>query len=218
MFKVIINNKNRLSTTKKLVYDLLERNTKEIWILDNQSTYEPLLEWYDTVPNEVKVHRLVNYGHMALFSSGVLNAIKEDWCIYTDSDIQVNTNMPKEYQSIMLEYALKYDINKIGLALDISDLPNHYMFKAQVLRNEHRWWLEEIETNAYLADTDTTFALNKKCDQFKSIRLAGDFTAKHIPWYLDLENISEEERYYMDNVDSRALTQYTKQHILKKEL
>ena len=42
-FKVVINNRNRLSTTKKLVEDLLERNTKQIRIIDNESTYTTLL-------------------------------------------------------------------------------------------------------------------------------------------------------------------------------
>ena len=217
-FKVVINNRNRLTTTKKLVEDLLERNTKQIIIIDNESTYPPLLEWYDTVPKEVEVLRFHNEGHLALFGTGLVNKIEEDWCFYTDSDIQLNPNMPKDYQQIMLELGLKYGIDKISLALDISDLPHWYMFKDQVIRNEGRWWLDEVEKNVYRADTDTTFSLNKKVDQFQSLRMAGDFTSKHMPWYLDLDNIDEEEQYYLDNCADNKLTQYTKQHKIKKEL
>jgi len=217
-FKVVINNRNRLTTTKKLVEDLLERNTKQIIIIDNESTYPPLLEWYDKVPKEVEVLRYHNEGHLALFGTGLVNRIEEDWCFYTDSDIQLNPNMPKDYQQIMLDLGLKYGMEKISLALDISDLPDWYMFKDQVIRNESRWWLDEVEKNVYRADTDTTFSLNKKVDQFPSLRIAGDFTSKHMPWYLDLDNIDEEEQYYLDNCADNKLTQYTKQHKIKKEL
>lgn len=41
---VVINNRNRLSTTKKMVADLLKRGTTNIIIIDNESTYIPLLE------------------------------------------------------------------------------------------------------------------------------------------------------------------------------
>jgi hypothetical protein len=215
---VVINNRNRLSTTKKLVEDLLDRGSTNIIIIDNESSYEPLLEWYKTLPENIKVHYGPNYGHHALFQSGVLDDIKDEWCFYSDADIQLNENMPNDYQQIMWDLANSYNYRKVGLALQIDDLPDHYMLKEQVIRNESPWWIKKVIENVYRADTDTTFCLIKKCDQFDSLRIAGDFTAKHMPWYLDLDNLSEEEQYYHDNLGDRALTQYSKQHKLKKEL
>ena len=214
---VVINNRNRLTTTKKMVDDLLERDTKKIIIIDNESTYPPLLEWYKTLPSNVRVHYGPNYGHFAIFISGVLKEIEEDWCFYTDADIELNPNMPKNYQQYMYELATAYNYNKVALALRIDDIPDHYMLKNQVLRNEGHWWSQRILENVYRADTDTTFCLIKKCDQFDSLRIAGDYTARHTPWYLDLDNLSEEEQYYNDNLGERALTQYSKQHKEKKE-
>ena len=218
MFKVVINNRDRLSTTRRLVEDLLQRNTEEIWIIDNASTYPPLLDWYNNLPKEVEVFKYDNCGHLALFSTGLIDTINEDWCFYTDSDIQLNPNMPTNYQQIMYEYSLALNSKKISLALDISDLPDHYMFKQQVLRNEHRWWHNEVLPNVYEAHTDTTFSLNNKVDQYDSFRLADNFTSKHIPWYLDLNNLDEEEQYYIDNCSDHRATQYTKQHKIKSEL
>ena len=217
-FKVILNNINRLSTTKKLVEDLLDRNTQEIWIIDNGSTYPPLLEWYDKAPSEVTVLKQHNAGHLALFSTGVINMVKEDWCFYTDSDIELNPNMPANYQEIMLDTALRLNTRKLGLALSIQDLPDHYWLKNQVLRNEARWWTEEVEPGIYKADTDTTFCLIQKVDQFDSYRIAGDFTCKHVPWYLDINNLPEEEVYYLENCSDHRVTQYSKQHKHKKEM
>lgn len=216
-FKVIINNRNRLSTTKKMVEDLFALGTKDIWILDNKSTYQPLLEWYKTLPSNVHVEYLENLGHHALFISNILDRISEDWCFYTDADIELNKNMPSNYQDIMYEIALKHGYNKIGLALEINDLPDHYFLKQQVIGNESGWWKNKIEDNLYKADTDTTFCLIKKCDQFASLRIAGDFTAKHMPWYIDINNLTVEEKYYNENLGLRTTTQYSKQHKAEQE-
>lgn len=209
---VVINNRDRLTTTKKLVEDLLNRNTISIWIIDNESSYPPLLDWYARLPEEVTLFRYHNIGHWALWSSGLVEKIEEDWCFYTDSDIELNPNMPLEYQSYMLDIAHRYNIDKIGAALAIHDLPDHYSLKQQVLQNEEGWWVEEVEPNIYKADTDTTFCLIKKVDQFESLRVAGDFTCKHIPWYSNLDNLNDEEQYYINNLDTTRLTQYSKQH------
>jgi glycosyltransferase involved in cell wall biosynthesis len=211
-FTVVINNRNRLTTTKKMVEDLLERNTQKIWIIDNDSTYAPLLEWYDTVPAEVSILRHHNAGHWALFNLGIVDKISEDWCFYSDSDIALNPLMPVDYQAQMLDLALRYDIKKIGIALEINDIPDSYPLKEQVQRNESGWWRDEVEKHVYRADTDTTFCLIKKIDQFASLRIAGNFTGKHVPWYTDFSNIDHEEQYYISHTNPSLLTQYTKQH------
>lgn len=218
MFKVVINNRDRLTTTKKLVEDLLDRNTQEIWIIDNDSTYPPLLDWYNKVSSEVKVLKYHNGGHLALWSLGVVNQIQEDWVFYTDSDIELNPNMPKDYQRTMLDIANHYGHIKVGCAIAIDDIPDFYWLKDQVLRNENRWWLEQVGPDIYLADTDTTFNLNKKADLYRSVRVAGDFTCKHKPWYIDINNLDEEEQYYYDRYDGWSNTQYTKQHKARREM
>jgi hypothetical protein len=126
--------------------------------------------------------------------------------------------MPKDYQRVMLEAALHYGHNKVGLALALDDIPEHYWLRDQVLRNEHRWWATPLAENVYVADTDTTFNLNRKVDQYSSIRLAGEFTCKHVPWYIDINNLDPEEQYYYDHYDGYAHTQYTKQHKERREM
>ena len=47
---VVINNRNRLTTTRNMVEKLLSLNPDEhIIIIDNESTYPPLLEWYEYI-------------------------------------------------------------------------------------------------------------------------------------------------------------------------
>jgi glycosyltransferase involved in cell wall biosynthesis len=217
--KVVINNRNRLSTTKTMVEHLLFLNTNEqIIIIDNGSTYPPLLKWYDSIKNKVDIRFHKNEGHLALWNTKLDKELGE-YFIYTDSDIELNPLMPTNYKEIMLEMLLKHSVDKSALAIALDDLPDHYKYKHQVLRNEACWWLNEIEDDVFTADTDTTFFMmrNTGDNTFKSIRLARkDLICRHIPFYCDLENLDEEEQYYLENHDTHFITQYTIQHKLKE--
>lgn len=217
---IVINNRNRLTSTKKMVEHLLRLNPEqEIIIIDNGSTYEPLLEWYADMMGKITIRFEHNHGHTALWTLE-MNHELPDYFIYTDSDIELNENLPKDFIQVMQNHMDFYGSQKVALGLKIDDLPDHYRYKQQVIRNESRWWLPENKKTNYLgydcynADTDTTFALylNIGDNTYKSIRITDSrFIARHLPWYDDLSNLNEEERYYLDNLGD-TLTQYSKQH------
>jgi glycosyltransferase involved in cell wall biosynthesis len=145
----------------------------DIIILDNGSTYPPLLEWYKTI--HCQKYFLENQGHLALWSIG-LDKKLGDYFVYTDSDIILNDNFPKNWMFKMYQVLQKYKCNKVSLALEINDLPEHYRYINQVIRNEGRWWLEEVEDGIFKADTDTTFSLYKNIhdNTYPSLRIAKD--------------------------------------------
>jgi len=213
--KVVINNRNRLTTTKNMVDKLLELNPKEqIIIIDNESTYPPLLEWYKSISDKVDIRYHKNEGHLAIWGTGLYKELGSHF-VYTDSDIELNENFPRKWKEVMFSLWKKYN-KKVALAIRIKDLPDHYRYKNQVKRNEARWWLNEIECDVYEADTDTTFFLieNFGDNQYSSVRLAYDnMICRHTAWYLDLDNLDEEEKYYLENLGSRVTTQYSKQHL-----
>ena len=199
-----------------MVEKLLSINPdEEIIIIDNASTYPPLLEWYKQIMDKVMITFRNNEGHLALWSTGLYKELGE-YFIYTDADIILPQNLPLDWKEIMFNTMMKYpEFKKIALGLRIDDLPENYLFKNQVKRNEGRWWLEEVEPNIYKADTDTTFALMRNIgdNTYRSLRIArNDFICKHVPFYIDLDNLDEEEKYYIDNIGERVTTQYTKQH------
>jgi hypothetical protein len=188
--------------------------SQEIIILDNESSYQPLIDWYKEIENKVDIRYLTNEGHLAIWATAIYKELGE-YFIYTDSDLELNQNMPDDYQLVMYNLLQKYEMNKVALAIKIDDLPNHYRYKNQVVRNEGRWWLDEVEPNVFTADTDTTFALMRNIgdNTYRSLRIAReDFICRHMPFYIDLDNLDEEEQYYIDNIGERVTTQYTKQH------
>jgi glycosyltransferase involved in cell wall biosynthesis len=210
--KVVINNRNRLTTTKNMVDKLLDLNPDEqIIIIDNGSTYPPLLEWYKTINAEV--HYEKNEGHLALWATQLDKELGE-YFVYTDSDIILNENFPMDWKEIMYNVHLKYGYRKVALGIKIDDLPDHYRYKNQVIRNEGRWWLEAVDEHLYKADTDTTFAFMKNFldNCYASLRITRpDMICRHHGWYLDLDNLDEQEKYYLENLENTT-TQYSKQH------
>ena len=202
---IIIINFNRLTDIERLVDFLLNRRHTNIIIIDNNSDYPPLLEYYDKIKERVDVQRMnKNWGHMVLWKN---RKLYEKYCtgyyIVTDSDIIPNENLPANYLSTMIKYLNRNsNITKVGFALQIDDIPDTFKLKAQVLKCEEKYWKNEIKRNVFNAFIDTTFALYlprydyNENDFLNAIRLGGDFCSKHGGWYINHEDLTTEEEYY----------------------
>jgi hypothetical protein len=200
-----------------------DKNMK-IYIIDNKSTYEPLVKYLKEIDgkNGVKVlFQPENYGHKVYERPEIMELGGEKY-IVTDPDLKFNPKMPKNFLDIMSELSDKYKTNKIGLALDIKnniDLSKklHGVEGTTFATNESKYWTdpvkEETKYELYRAVIDTTFALiNKKYrvvgSMDNSIRIAGDFTAVHRPWTLNNEKdlLPGEMDFYLNNKDNISTT------------
>ena len=212
---IIINNFNRLDCLQKLIKALEERGYTDIHILDNLSTYPPLLAWYETCPYDViRLDR--NIGYRAIWLSGVYERFKRSFYVYTDSDVVPDENCPEDFMKRFMNVLRKYPrCLKVGFGLRIDDLPDHYAQKEAVLANEGRFWKEPLGDGLYKAQIDTTFALYRPyCygpanDHHLMIRTGAPYVARHLPWYADSAQLSEEDRYYIQT--TRQSTHWTEQ-------
>ena len=95
---IIINNFNRLSMLRKLICGLEQRGYTNIWIIDNNSTYPPLLEWMNEMKDKYHLVRLQkNVGHLSLFETGLYKRFWKGYYIYTDSDISIPDYVPNDF-------------------------------------------------------------------------------------------------------------------------
>jgi glycosyltransferase involved in cell wall biosynthesis len=207
---ILIINYNRLADLKALINFLQERKHKNIVIVDNNSTYPPLLDYYKTIEQDVTIERMnKNYGHMVFWENRELyNKYSKGYHIITDADIIPNENLPSNYIRQLLDILDKNkNVTKVGFALRIDDIPDYYQHKQKVLEWEKKHWENNIGNNLYLNELDTTFAIyppRYKYDLlnfYSAIRVAGDFTAKHNGWYIDNQNLTEEEEYYFETAN-----------------
>ena len=62
-----------------------------------------------------------------------------------------------------------------------------------------------IEPGLFRADVDTTFALNRaRTPGFEGLaaRTGWPYVARHLPWYADSANPTDEARYYRSHTDA----------------
>jgi len=182
----------------------IKKYKNPIIILDNNSNFEPLLKYYINIKAELKNKieiRLLdkNYGHTVYKE---LKNTLPDVYILSDPDLELNVNMPNNFAKILLNISNKYKSYKVGfsLRLDKEDfIPcENYTLGKNIYDWESQFWINKIPNSKYelyYADIDTTFCLVNNLYDSNNIRIAGNFTAKHLPWYKDyiINNVSKEE-------------------------
>lgn len=206
---VVINNRNRYTYLMQLIAWLEKAGMKNIIILDNDSTYPKLLEYYaDTDHRVVKLG--ANVGHLALWKSALYDEIKSRYYIYTDPDVVPSENCPSDLSLFLLKQLEKYSsIEKIGLGLKIDDLPDHYFNKQKVIEWESKYWKNIVAPGIYNAEVDTTFALYRPFTDGKTwvapaYRTGEPYVAHHLPWYENSADPGEENEYYSSHARQGA--------------
>lgn len=191
----------RVNTLKVLVQWLERAGHTKIIFLDNDSTYKPLLEYYEQSPYQViRLYR--NVGHTGPWSLGAIRMLVPDqYYIVTDPDVIPNEDCPTDAISHFLDLHKKNPSHiKVGFGLKIDDLPDYYPLKQSVIEWEGQFWKDELTHNVFEAGLDTTFALYKPFTYFytlnPSLRTGEPYTARHMPWYANPLEQTEEDRYY----------------------
>ncbi|WP_353121511.1 glycosyltransferase [Dysgonomonas capnocytophagoides] len=218
---IIIINYNRLKDLKELVSFLLERKHENIIIVDNKSSYPPLLEYYEQIKDRVKIEKMdQNYGHLVFWKNKELyNKYALGYYIITDSDILPNKNLPDNYVSYLIKTLDAHkDVTKVGFALKIDDIPDSYELKDKVIHWEQPHWQGKIGDDLYKNELDTTFAIyppyfnySTLKEFYPGIRIAGNFEAKHMGWYIDNNNLTEEDIYYYQSANSSSSWKFDEQ-------
>lgn len=205
--KAFVISYNRLTWLKNLCDNLADLGC-EVIIVDNGSTYKPLIIWFEN-NCPYKVHFLDNsYGHKSPWQSGIIDQYNEDYYIVTDHDLDISQT-PKNFLDVLMDGLLTHDVIKCGLGLKLSDLPKNN-FTKQVIDYEQRFWETQKTGIYYYSDIDTTLAMYsaeglKTIPNFYcALRVEEPYVARHLPWYNEQGKISEEEQYYIDNIRKSA--------------
>ena len=187
---VIINNRNLLTWPKAMVNELQKWDgIGDIYIVDNGSTYKPLLDWYATNPCEVVILE-ENLGHQAPWLCGLVQKLGEPYYAVTDPDLDLFTTS-KRTIPLCVEWLEKFpEVGKVGLSLRWDDVPPRSSYYTHVNTYEaNRQRNSRVIAGARVdVAIDTTFAVYNRQEYFiGGISLLE--SARHIPWYY-----SEKER------------------------
>jgi len=220
---------DRLETLKQSIksYQDFIKTPFEIVIIDFGSSYGPTLEYLKNLEHEkIKVHwkeKIANKRYFNIHIDEIIQNYFKDHpisnYIVTDPDIVLD-NVDGDILDV---YAYLLGILPenfiVGPMLKIDDLPDHYPLKNIALYYERMFNIPNIKVNAVqykgktikyiFAKIDTTFAMNRAGTHWrrhrKAVRVLSPYAAKHLEWYLDPKNLTEDQKYYMEHA-SRAIT------------
>jgi hypothetical protein len=195
--------RDRLTPLIGLVQWLEQAGHEEIVIVDNASTYPPLLEYLDTSPHTV-VRLADNLGHLSPWTSGTINRLARGrWYAVSDPDVHPVPECPADAVEHLRQLLRHYpQYIKAGLGLKIDDLPDHYAHKQQVQTWESQYWLRRMQRGVWQARVDTTFAVYRPYEPsfeyavLLAMRTDAPYLARHLPWYSNLDEPTEEDAYY----------------------
>jgi len=194
MIPIIIISYNNIKYVINTINQLLniDHSLKpSILIMDNNSDDVECCKFLDNTDLNV-IRNKENHGPWVEKYPEVYNSLPDKYII-TDPDLKFNPNLPINFIEILSKLSDKYKCQKLGLALDISDHDKMYTTTYYAGHTIYEWekqaWKTKIDDpdyELYAVETDTTFCLmNKQYENKYNIKIAGNFTAKHIPWYVN---------------------------------
>ena len=225
---VFITNFNLCTWPKAMVGELQRmKDCGHIIIIDNNSTYKPTLEWYDSLNGNDDVSVILtgkNHGHLVLWQLGLDKWIKKEFgysdYIATDPDLDLSEcpddtiarlreiwydspSYPYIYQD---ERGIEFNgfrlnvKDKIGLGIRTDDIPQNALFFQPA---EHRYKKQPIYNNLNLVPVDTTFAFHN-VDTYQvcisGARTLPPYEMRHLPYYITPEEMKTnfEFQQYLD--------------------
>ena len=206
---ILVNSFNRLNCLRGLVDWLEGAGYANIIIIDNASSFPPLLSYLERLERKRRatiVRLEANFGHLAIWQQGLLQHLGIDSeYVYTDPDIVPAEFCPADvlghFRDILDAEA---DIATVGFGLRLDDIPEHATHKAQVLSWENQFWLAPAAPGIFLAPIDTTFALYRPSRGHSlgqpSLRTGWPYLASHVGWLIDHRNPTEEDMFYFRSV------------------
>ena len=228
---IFILARDRMAGLTKMVYWLLRAGYHDIRILDDDSTYPPLLEYYDRIgamPYVQVIRRGGENGSAVLWETELLNDLPpETPYVVASSEAIPDEKCP---QDIVRRLCLELDnypfLEKIGPVLrtdDVNDTdPNIVKEKQAYLACQ----FVSPKDGAYFAPVENTFALYRGiCHHYAvrlSLRIGSPYLLRNLPWYYDQQHLPEDVRYYYDHLrrsqaEAKAREYERKRRDLKKK-
>ena len=208
---IFINARDRVGVMKQQIDWLLDAGYTNIIILDNHSTYPPLLEYYKSFAADKRVRIIIfnqNLGFKSIWKSGILETLNITTpYVYTDPDLVPVDSCPKNVIQRLLKILKKNTlIKKVGLGMVYDDITFYDKARWQEIE-QHYYDFTDVSKDLHYVQVDTTFALYVNCRHYNlrfSMRTLGDLMAKHLPWYFDYDNLPEDELYYLEHADKQS--------------
>jgi hypothetical protein len=185
------------------------RSIGSVYLLDCNSTYKPLLEAYCKLSGGISVNYGPNDG-CRVYWQRFRGDVSQPYYLVTDGDLDISHWSGDEICIMLDRLRSQPKLIKVGSALQLSDLPETELAR-RAAAHESQFWQNSAADGFFAADIDTTLAIYRTPDWHgyypaERCELA---MARHLPWYLDAENLPPDHAHYLSRDDHHAGTHWS---------
>ena len=170
-------------------------------------------------------HRVIKYLYNDVQFKSKYELDKVNY-IYTDCDVVPVPDCPRDFIEKFDQILKKYPaIKKVGFGLKIDDLPDYFTGKNWVLSKHTKHWQnkivdKELGIDLYASPIDTTFCYRRANTapgkERKALRTGYPYLARHLSWYVDSNNLSSEDQYYISSVKGSKTSYFVRKKLYQK--
>lgn len=211
---------NQLTYIKNMVKQL-EKYTSDIIVVDNNSNYAPLLDYYQNEFKHTLLKQKTNFGH-TVYNQGFVQKLVGDLYVLTDPDLRFNIHLPDQFLDDLKAVSDWFKASRVGFALciDSNDIRTDILCHEKTIKAwEKQFWQHKLYYPAhknmelYSAPIDTTFCLiNRRNTDGPHIRVAGNYTCFHLPWHKNFRDFLEPGEYESYLVNNKSTTWFSEKH------
>lgn len=194
---VLVICRDRVAPLRDLLGWLVDEGMTNVHLIDNASTYPPMLDLLDATRHTVQ--RLGrNVGHTSPWLPQLAH-LRSGPFVVTDCDVVPDADAHGAVEHFVDLLNRYRSVVKVGFGLHVDDLPDHYARRQEVIDWESQFWTRPLAEDVYMATLDTTFALHRPRTPYTlgpALRTGGRFMARHEPWYQDSSHVTEDLAYF----------------------
>jgi hypothetical protein len=171
---ICYNNYKYVDKIVNQIEKLNANNNVSIWIINNNSSCKWTKQYLNKTTYKV-INLDTNHGHNVWRTENIYNMLPDKFII-TDPDLKFNNLLPANYIYILVNLSIKYNAERIGFALDISEPDKMFPYKfsdfksewshiPDICESQKQYWSQKIDDTdyeLYRAPIDTTFHLFNK--------------------------------------------------------
>ena len=220
---IYINNRNLLTWPKKMA-EIFATQGHNVTIVDNNSSWPPLLDWYNKCPHKVARINNNDFGCGSPWWSNIITDISEHY-VTCDADLGLE-DVPSDWPDVCIEALEKYNVPKIGLSLKDTDCPSQnpaYLidqFDKFPKGNPDVWKWYDDKGKYCNFPVDYHFNVwnkNERPTNFATypcgIRTNKPYTARHLPWHLVMKKDKKEKSFQIEMTDEFCHYYLASKHI-----
>ena len=208
---IYINNRNLLTWPKKMA-EIFATQGHNVTIVDNNSSWPPLLDWYNKCPHKVARINNNDFGCGSPWWSNIITDISEHY-VTCDSDLGLE-DVTSDWPDVCIEALEKYNVPKIGLSLKDTDCPSQnpaYLmdqFDKFPKGNPDVWKWADDKGRYCNYPVDSHFCVWNKNERPNNpnshaggIRTNKPYTARHLPWHIVMKKDKKEKSFQIEMTD-----------------